>query len=165
MVKEKQNKKSLAKMGNTHSLKTGTTKGCVVDKLLKNNGIDFDKTKPLMESYAKPTGWNEDMQKWMVGKAMVMKEYTELAHTLGGKAIEIQDEITRLSFQLDRWEKELAEEGINPLSDKQYLAALKLKKEYLIEKSKLQLDIVEANTTRSMKKKNKEDGDDNLWNI
>lgn len=146
--------------GNTNALKKGNTPNSSVDKLLKNNGIDLNVLAPKMENYDSPLKWNEDSMLYMIKKAEVMKTYTELAHTLGGKALEIQDEITRLSMMINLLEEKLLKQDINPLESKEYQSALKLKKEYLLEKSKLSLDTTKAAADYAFKKSKQGDGED-----
>lgn len=165
MAKKKVNKQSESAKGNTNALKTGTGNKGVVNKLLTNNGIDFNKLVPKMEQYESILEWNTDSMAYMAAKAKVMKEYIELAHTLGGKGLEIQDEITRLSMLLNKMEKDYLEDGRNPLESKEYQSALKLKKDYLIEKSKLNLDAEKAKVDYVIKKNKGELGDDDMFTV
>ncbi len=153
-------------MGGTNALKTGVTPGNKVDVLLKNHGIDLKSLSPKMENYKSILTWSTDSKEYMIAKAQVMKEYIELAHTLGGKAVEIQDEITKISIFLNAMEKKMLEQNMNPLESKDYINALKLKKDYLIEKNKLNIDYGKAATDYAIKKKNNPDafeGEDVLW--
>jgi hypothetical protein len=152
-------------MGNTNALKKGDTPGCRVDKLLKSHGVDLAKNSPKMEHYTSILDWNADSMTYMAAKVAVMKEFNELAYTLGGKALEIQDEITKLSMFLNIMEKKMLEDGNNPLESKEYLNALKLKKDYIIEKNKLNIDYGKAATDYAIKRKNNPDAfdEDAMW--
>jgi len=153
------------KEGSSNALKTGETVGCKIDKLLKNNGIDLKALSPKMEHYTNILDWSEDSKAYMISKAKIMKEYIELAHTLGGKALEIQDEITKISIFLNAFEKKLLEKGTNPLESKEYINALKLKKELIIEKNKLNLEYGKAATDYAVKKSNNPEAfdGDSMW--
>lgn len=166
MAKPKLSKQAKAKIGNTNALKTGETPKSKVQDLLQSHGIDIKSLAPRMEDYKSLLDWNQDSMAYMATKAKVMKEYTELAHTLGGKSIEIQDEITKLSMLLENMERKMLQDGVNPLESKEYLNALKLKKEYIIEKNKLNIDYGKAVTDYQIKKKNNPEAfpdEDNLW--
>jgi hypothetical protein len=62
-------------------------------------------------------------------------------------------------------EKKMLESGQNPLESKDYLSALKLKKDYIIEKGKLDLDYGKAATDYAIKRKNNPDAfdEDAMW--
>ena len=161
----KLSKKAKSKIGNTNALKTGASPNTVVDTLLKNNGIDARALAPKIEHYKSLVKWGEDSNAHIIAMAKIRKEYMELAYTLGGKALEIQDEIARLGVFLNKMEMDMLEEGTNPLESKEYLNAMKLKKDYIIEKNKLNLDYGKAATDFAIKRKNNPDAfdEDAMW--
>ena len=158
-------KKLGAPYGSFNALKTGESPKSKVNTLLKNNGIDLKAQTPRMEHYTNILDWNTDSQLYMIAKAKIMKEYIELAQTLGGKTIEIQDEIIKISVFLNSFEKKLLEKGINPLESKEYVNALKLKRDLIVEKNKLNIEYSKAATDYAVKKSNnpKAFESDEIW--
>lgn len=135
--------------GNTNvpnALKNGDGVGIGgnVKASLEKAGINWDKVRPKMEDYNSLLKWNEDSVAYMAAKTKAMKDYLEIYAQLGNKGIDFGLEITRISYLLDQLERKLMEEGTNPLENREYLAALKLKKELMIEYSKLNIDLNRA---------------------
>ena len=162
--KRKQSKASKSAEGKLKAVTHGRHSE-VINNLLKNNGIDARMLQPKMENYESLLKWGDDSKAYIITMAKVRKEYIELAHTLGGKSVEIQDEIARLSIFLDKMERDMITTGDNPISSKEYMAALKLKKEYIIEKNKLNIEYGKATTDYAIKKQNNPDAfqEDTLW--
>jgi hypothetical protein len=137
-------KKIHANTGNAHALKDGTGVGSNVQKVLERAGIDWNSVKPKMEEYSSLIKWNEDSMAYMAAKTKAMKDYLELYAQLGNKGIDFGMEIARISYLLDQLERRIIEEGGNPLENRDYQSAMKLKKELMIEYSKLNIDLNRA---------------------
>ena len=131
-----------------------------IQNYLRTNGIDLNAIKPKMEEYSSLLQWNKDSIAYQLAKVEALKKAAELYNTIGGNNAQMMTEIMRISYFLDMMEKKMLEEGENPLESKEYLNALKLKKELLVEYNKLNLDYNKAAVDYKFKKALRPDMDD-----
>ena len=153
-------------VGNT---KTNTVKGKAVSNMsyngkfkgwLEESGINFDMLKPKMEKYNNILKWNDDNIAYMAARAEIIKKFYELYSSLGDKGANFMLEITKLSYFMDMLEKQLMEEGKNPIENKPYMDALKRKQDLMVEVNKLKLDVEKAKANYVSKKIHGENPDD-----
>lgn len=100
--------------------------------------------------------------KWLKERQAKIETFLEIYATVGGTAANFAQKIYKLEMQIAQYEMELEKDGINPMTDKQYMDWTKIHNQMIIDANKLNIDYAKASTAMSHKNKDNESNDE-LW--
>jgi len=152
-------RRSKTMQGKPNKLKSGTSEGTQFDRWLKNHGFDIPKP-----SLPKDSDWLDQLKaniEYVNRRKKYLEGMVEFYKSINARGDSVWDMIMSAESDLMEMRKKLENDGINPMEDKEFQNALKLKFEMIKFLERIKFDKAKAATELQMRKEkdNEEDGD------